>query len=58
MFRNKELALLDFDELDALFSKLTPEEIELLNAECNADPDVKNLSILLNIYFFLIKLNC
>ena len=28
MFRNKELALLDFDELDALFSKLTPEEIE------------------------------
>lgn len=40
MFRNKELALLEFDELEALFSKLSPEEIEVLNAECNADPDV------------------
>jgi len=39
MFRNKELALLELDELEALFAKLTPEEIELLNAECNADPD-------------------
>lgn len=39
MFRNKELALLEFDELEALFSKLSPEEIEVLNAECNADPD-------------------
>ena len=31
MFRNKELALLELDELEALFAKLTPEEIELLN---------------------------
>ena len=56
MFRNKELALLELDELEALFAKLTPEEIELLNAECNADPDVLlfYFSFLLSMYSMLI----
>jgi hypothetical protein len=39
--RNKDLTDVDFEELEELFAKLTPEEIELLNNE--VDPDVSRL---------------
>jgi hypothetical protein len=38
--RNRDLTDVDFEELEELFAKLTPEEIEQLNSE--VDPDVSN----------------
>ena len=35
---NKDLAEIDFNDIEELFAKLTPEEIQLLSDE--VDPDV------------------
>lgn len=40
-YKTKDLSEVDFSDIDELLSKLTPEEIEILNGE--VDPDV-NLS--------------
>ena len=40
-YRTRDLAEVDFSEIDDLISKLTPEEIELLNND--VDPDVSFL---------------
>ena len=42
-YRTRDLAEVDFSEIDDLISKLTPEEIELLNNE--VDPDVSTNKI-------------
>jgi len=39
-FRTRDLATVDFSEIDELIAKLTPEEIELLNND--VDPDVSS----------------
>ena len=40
-FKQKELADLDFSDIEELFAKLTPEELEQLSNE--VDPDVNNI---------------
>ncbi len=37
-YKHKDLSEIDFSEIDDLLSKLTPEEIEILNND--VDPDV------------------
>ena len=57
-YKNKDLADLDFDDIDALIAKLTPEEIEILNNE--VDPDVSTIypNHFFNlIYFYFIYFN-
>ena len=51
-FKNKDLSDIDFADIEELFSKLTPEELQLLSDE--VDPDVRiYLSCLL-----LIEISC
>ena len=38
LLNNKDLAEIDFNDIEELFAKLTPEEIQLLSDE--VDPDV------------------
>lgn len=38
-FGNKDLAEIDFTDIEELFAKLTPEELEILSNE--VDPDVR-----------------
>ena len=38
-YKKKELADLDFGDIEELFAKLTPEELQLLSEE--VDPDVR-----------------
>ena len=47
-FRTRDLANVDFSEIDELIAKLTPEEIELL--ENDVDPDVSTSSIYHNTF--------
>ncbi len=47
-FRTRDLANVDFSEIDELIAKLTPEEIELL--ENDVDPDVSTSSIYYNTF--------
>ena len=51
-FRTRDLAEVDFSEIDELIAKLTPEEIELL--ENDVDPDVSTSSFD-HTFFFLQK---
>lgn len=39
LLNNKDLAEIDFNDIEELFAKLTPEEIQLLSDE--VDPDVR-----------------
>ena len=48
-FRQRDLATVDFSEIDELIAKLTPEEIELLNND--VDPDVSRTFFLFLINF-------
>ena len=50
-YGNKDLAEIDFTDIEELFAKLTPEELEILGNE--VDPDVCLLAWLI----FLIKLS-
>lgn len=45
LLNNKDLAEIDFNDIEELFAKLTPEEIQLLSDE--VDPDVRLILLLL-----------
>ena len=49
-FRQRDLATVDFSEIDELIAKLTPEEIELLNND--VDPDVSSNFLFYNFSSF------
>jgi hypothetical protein len=53
-FRTRDLANVDFSEIDELIAKLTPEEIELL--ENDVDPDVSTSSIDHNKFHFFLTI--
>lgn len=46
LLNNKDLADIDFNDIEELFAKLTPEEIQLLSDE--VDPDVRLIFTLLS----------
>jgi hypothetical protein len=55
-YKQKDLADVDFSDIDELLSKLTPEEIEILNGE--VDPDVSNKRKNLSFPFPSIPTTC